>query len=56
LYRAAFASALYSKKPEEMKIFIDFSTKKTGTQYTEPAQLSKLFGVYLDGISKVKVL
>jgi len=28
LYRAAFASALYSKKPEEMKTFIDFSTKK----------------------------
>lgn len=56
LYRAAFASALYSKKPEEMKTFIDFFNKKAGTQYTEPAQLSKLFGVYLDGISKVKVL
>jgi len=56
LYRAAFASALYSKKPEEMKAFIDFFNEKAGTRYTESAQLSKLFGVYLDEISKVKVL
>ncbi|GAB6277687.1 MAG: hypothetical protein SAMD01599839_22270 [Rectinema sp.] len=56
LYRAAFASALYSKKPEEMKAFIDLFNKKAGTQYTESSQLSRLFGVYLDEISKVKVL
>jgi hypothetical protein len=56
LYRAAFASALYSKNPEEMKAFIDLFNKKAGTQYTESSQLSRLFGVYLDEISKVKVL
>jgi hypothetical protein len=28
LYRAAFASALYAKKPERMKTFIDFFNKK----------------------------
>jgi hypothetical protein len=56
LYRAAFASVLYSKNPEEMKAFLDLSNKKSGTQYTESSQLSRLFGVYLDEISKVKVL
>jgi hypothetical protein len=56
LYRAAFASAVYSKKPEEMKTFIDFFNKKAGTTFMEPGQLSKLFGVYLEEISKVKVL
>jgi hypothetical protein len=28
LYRAAFASALYSEKPEEMQSFIEFFNKK----------------------------
>jgi hypothetical protein len=56
LYRAAFASALYSRKAEEMKAFIDLFNQKAGTQYTESGQLSRLFGVYLEGISKVKVL
>jgi hypothetical protein len=56
LYRAAFASALYSQKPEEMKAFIDFFNNKADTQYTESSQLSRLFGVYLEDISKVKVL
>ncbi|HOO01990.1 MAG TPA: hypothetical protein PLE76_04710 [Rectinema sp.] len=56
LYRAAFASALYSQNPEEMKVFIDFFNKKAGTAYTEAGQLSRLFGVYLETISKVKAL
>jgi hypothetical protein len=56
LYRAAFASALYSRKAEEMKAFIDLFNQKAGTQYTESGQLSRLFGVYLEEISKVKVL
>lgn len=56
LYRAAFASALYSKKPEEMRSFIDLFNKKADTQYTDPSQLSRLFGVYLEEISKVKLL
>ncbi|HCX95678.1 MAG TPA: hypothetical protein DHU26_01540 [Spirochaetaceae bacterium] len=56
LYRAAFASALYSEKPEEMQSFIEFFNKKAGTQYIEAGQLSRLFGVYLESVSKVKAL
>ncbi len=55
-YRAAFASALYSKKPEEMRMFIDFFNQKAGTHFTEESQLSRLFGVYIEEISKVKIL
>jgi len=56
LYRAAFSSALYSKNLEEMKTFIDAFNAKAGTHYTEAAQLSRLFGVYLEDVSKVTVL
>jgi len=56
LYRAAFASALHSGKPEEMKAFIDWFNARAGTHYAESAQLSRLFGVYLENVSKVKVL
>lgn len=56
LYRAAFASALYSKQPEEMRAFIDFFNQKAGTHFTDESQLSRLFGVYLEDISRVKIL
>jgi hypothetical protein len=56
LYRAAFSSALYSKKPEEMKAFIEFFNAKAGTQYAEASQLSRLFGVYLEEVSKTMIL
>ncbi|MCX8013406.1 MAG: DUF3684 domain-containing protein [Rectinema sp.] len=56
LYRAAFASALYSGKPEEMKAFIDWFNSKAGTHYVDAAQLSRLFGVYPENVTKVKVL
>ena len=56
LYRAAFSSALYSKKPEEMKAFIDFFNIKAGTKYTDATQLSRLFGVYLEEVSKTMIL
>jgi hypothetical protein len=56
LYRAAFSSALYSGKPEEMKAFIEYFNTAAGTKYTEAAQLSRLFGVYLEGVSKTLVL
>lgn len=56
LYRAAFSSALYSKKPEEMKAFIEHFNAKAGTKYAEASQLSRLFGVYLEEVSKTMVL
>lgn len=56
LYRAAFSSALYSKKAEEMKAFIDYFNARAGTDYRDGAQLSRLFGVYLEEVSKTMVL
>lgn len=56
LYRAAYASALFSGKPEEIKAFIDFFNSKAKTSYTEAAQLSRLFGVYLEDITKTMIL
>lgn len=56
LYRAAFSSALYSKRPEEMKVFIDYFNAKARTKYTEGGQLSRLFGVYLEEVSKTLIL
>lgn len=56
LYRAAFSSALYSKKPDEMKAFIDAFNAKAGTHYTDSVQLSRLFGVYLEDVTKILVL
>lgn len=56
LYRAAFSSALYSGKPEEMKAFIDFFNEKAKTNFSEAAELSRLFGVYLEEITKTIVL
>lgn len=56
LYRAAFASALYTGKQDEMKTFIDYFNARAGTAYTEAAQLSRLFGVYLEEISKIQLL
>jgi len=56
LYRAAFSSALYSRKQDEMKVFIDSFNAKVGTHYTDAAQLSRLFGVYLDDVTKILIL
>jgi hypothetical protein len=56
LYRAAYASALFSGKPEEIKAFIEFFNSKAKTSYTETAQLSRLFGVYLEDITKTMIL
>ncbi len=56
LFRAAFSSALYSRKPEEMKAFINFFNAKAGTNYTDAGQLSRLFGVYLEEVTKTMIL
>lgn len=55
-FRAAFSSALYSGKADEMAAFIAHFNRKAGTAYTEAAQLSRLFGVKLEEIGKTLVL
>lgn len=56
LYRAAYASALFSGKAEEIKAFMDFFNSRAKTSYTEAAQLSRLFGVYLEDLTKTMIL
>ena len=56
LYRAAFSSALYAKNDAEMRDFIAFFNAKTGGSWTDASQLSRLFGVSLDDISRTLVL
>ncbi len=56
LYRAAFSSALYSKKDEEMKQFIEYFNSKAGTRFSTTAELERLFGVKLEQVSKTLIL
>jgi hypothetical protein len=56
LYRAAFASALFSKNEEEMRAFIAFFNEKARTSFTKPEQLMRLFGVVLENVNRVLVL
>jgi hypothetical protein len=55
-FRAAFASALWSGKGEEMEFYIGEFNKKAGTLYTRPEDFSHLFGVYKEGIEKTTAL
>jgi hypothetical protein len=56
LYRAAFSSALFSGDAAEIAGFIVYFNAKAGTKYTEASQLSRLFGVYKEEISRVLIL
>ena len=64
LYRAAFASALWSLNQEgskdkaegEMRAFIDFFNRVAGTTYSRPDELQRLFGVTLESVTRTLVL
>lgn len=56
LFRAAFSSALWSKDPAEMAAFIAFFNEKAKTSYSTPEELKRLFGVEVEGVTKVLVL
>jgi hypothetical protein len=58
LYRAAFASAYYEMKKDEvpMKEFIAFFNAKAGTSYVKAEELQRLFGVSFDEVSRAIVL
>jgi hypothetical protein len=55
LYRAAFCSALFSGKPDEMESFIGHFAEKTGTPDLTAEQVKRIFGVYTirDDIKRV---
>lgn len=64
LYRAAFASALWSLNQEgakeqaeaDMNAFIALFNKVAGTSYSRPEELQRLFGVTLESVSRTLVL
>lgn len=56
LYRAAFASALWSGKDEEVKEFADIFNRVAGTNYSSVDELKRLFGVQKVEIEKALIL
>ena len=55
-YRAAFASALHSGKPDELAAFASIFNAKAGTSYTSADEFMRLFGVKHETVKKVLVL
>ncbi|HPE37158.1 MAG TPA: hypothetical protein PK625_08405 [Spirochaetales bacterium] len=56
LYRAAFASALYSGKDDEFQQFAAAYNAQAGTSYTKPEDFQRLFGVKLENVRRVMSL
>ncbi|MFP3088845.1 hypothetical protein LQZ21_00780 [Treponema sp. TIM-1] len=46
LFRAAYSSAVFSQKSEEIEIVAEFYNKAAGTSYTASSSLDRLFGVF----------
>lgn len=56
LFRAAFASAVYSSSEEDLKAFAAIFNAKAGTAYSTQDQFQRLFGVKLDSVRRIMVL
>lgn len=56
LFRAAFASAVYSKSEGDLKAFASIFNAKAGTAYSTQDEFQRLFGVKLDAVKRVLVL
>ncbi len=56
LYRSAFASAVFSGKPEELHAFAAIFNAKAGTTYSKEEDFRRLFGVKSETIRRVLVL
>ncbi len=56
MFRAAFASALYSGKPDEISAFASAFNAKAGTAYASAEDFMRLFGVKQETVKKVLVL
>jgi hypothetical protein len=46
LFRAAYSSAIWSKDPKELEIFIEAYNKVSGAGLTASSPLDRLFGVF----------
>ena len=58
LYKEAFCSALYGENQEELGQVLDIYNKQSGSNYSSPEELKRLFGVFgiPEDIDKVNVL
>ena len=55
-FRAAYASALFSRDSKEMALVIDEYNKMSGTSYNPEDSLERLFGVLLVEVKRAVVL
>jgi hypothetical protein len=46
LFRAAYSSAVWSKKPDELETVVEIYNKLTGSSLTTDSPLDRLFGVF----------
>jgi hypothetical protein len=44
-FRAAYASAVFEERPEELKSFLDYYNSLAGTAYSPADDVTRLFGV-----------
>jgi hypothetical protein len=56
MYRAAFASALHSGSPDELRVFAGIFNAKAGTSYSTEDEFKRLFGIKLETIKRILVL
>jgi hypothetical protein len=56
LFRAAYSSAVFSKKPEEIEIVAESYNKAAGTSYTASSSLDRLFGVFPVEVKRALIL
>ncbi|MBU0928386.1 MAG: hypothetical protein KKA67_11585 [Spirochaetes bacterium] len=56
LFRAAFASAVFSGSAEDLKAFADIYNAKAGTDYSTQEQFQRLFGVKQEKVKRVLAL
>jgi hypothetical protein len=55
-FRAAFASAVFSGLPEDLRAFATIFNAKAGTEYSTEEEFKRLFGVKKETIKRVLVL
>ncbi|MBN2875411.1 MAG: hypothetical protein JXM71_09985 [Spirochaetales bacterium] len=56
LFRAAFASAVFSGSAEELRALAEVFNAKAGTTYSTEEEFMRLFGVKKETIKRVMVL
>jgi len=56
LFRAAYSSAIWSKKPEDMEILVEVYNRISGAAVTADSPLDRLFGVFPTNVNRSIIL